>query len=177
MSLQGQPAPIKGKHPQKISMPSEDDRVERCPSRPPASAPCQTMRQQDPPMYVVDYSLASKSRLRGSCKACSLCCAALSKHGWEQTVNAERGRYRSSSRLRTPHPSHLKVTVHSAFMAFSPSVATWPASATLAHCSRAAPRAGPSAAASRRGAPPARDGAADRPECRSLSTSAPAPRG
>src|SRR5438034_1283132 len=37
------------------------------------------------------------------------------------------------------------------------------APATPAHGSRAAPRAGTSAAASRRGAPPARDGAADQP--------------
>ena len=36
-----------------------------------------------------------------------------------------------------------------------PGVATWPAPATLVRGSRAAPRAGPSAAASRRGAPPA----------------------
>src|SRR5207244_7918259 len=49
------------------------------------------------------------------------------------------------------------------------------APATPAHGSRAAPRAGPSAAASRRGAPPARDGAADQPGCRASSTRAAAP--
>ena len=49
------------------------------------------------------------------------------------------------------------------------------APATLARGSRAARTAGPSAAASPRGAPPARDGAADRPASRSSSTSAPAP--
>ena len=66
-----------------------------------------------PACYGADSSVASKSRRRGSCKARALCCAAASKHSWEQTVNAERGRYRSSSRLRTPHPSHLNVIVHS----------------------------------------------------------------
>jgi hypothetical protein len=57
--------------------------------------------------------MASKSRLRGACRACAYFCTATSKHDWEQTVNADRGRYRSASGLRTPHPSHLNVTVHS----------------------------------------------------------------
>ena len=46
------------------------------------------------------------------------------------------------------------------------------ARATRARCSRAAPRAGPSAAASRRDERPARGGPADRPACRSSSTTA-----
>ena len=55
-------------------------------------------------------------------------------------------------------------------------LSTWPGPATPARCSRAAPRAGPSAAASRRGAAPARDGAAGPSAWRSSSTSASAPR-
>jgi hypothetical protein len=33
---------------------------------------------------VIDQSVASMSRLRGSCKACAFFCAAVSKHAWEQ---------------------------------------------------------------------------------------------
>src|SRR5262245_35089354 len=77
---------------------------------------------QQPAFYVADSSMASKARRRGSCKTRALCCAAASKHCWEQTVNAERGRYRSSSRLRTPHPSHLNVIVHSPVCTTPPAV-------------------------------------------------------
>src|SRR5262249_30251854 len=49
------------------------------------------------------------------------------------------------------------------------------APATPARCSQAAPRAAPSEAASRTGAPPVRDDATVPPECRSSSTSSPAP--
>jgi hypothetical protein len=58
----------------------------------------------------------------------------------------------------------------------SPGVVTWPALATAARGSRVGPRAGPSGAASRINAPPARDGAAGQPAYRSSSSSAPAPR-
>ena len=53
---------------------------------------------------------------------------------------------------------------------------TSPAPATPARGTRAGPRGEPSAAASRRGVPRARDGAVDRPACRWRSSSAPAPR-
>jgi len=56
---------------------------------------------------------------------------------------------------------------------FHPAEATWLKPATPARCSRTAPRARPNAAASRRAAPPARDGAVDGPAGRSSSTSGP----
>ena len=79
--------------------------------------------------------------------------------------------------LRSIHiqdPGHLTVSATHIF-GLEPRVATWLAPATVARCGRAAPRAEPSAVASRRDALPARDGAAGRLACRLPSTNAPAP--
>lgn len=67
-------------------------------------SPCWSMREYwgNNQTVFVDQSIASKSRLRGSCKVCAFFWAALSKHAWEQTVHADRGRVRSASGLRTP---------------------------------------------------------------------------
>jgi hypothetical protein len=66
--------------------------------------------------------------------ACAFFCAAISKHDREQTVKADRGRYRSASGLRTPHPSHLNVTVHSLVCMTPPATTLYMLSPKLILC-------------------------------------------
>src|SRR5207253_547388 len=75
-------------------------------------------------------------------------------------------------------PAHTRGVSSRSFLEaepLAPAEATWHAPATPVRCGRAAPRAAPNAAASWRGAAPARDGAADRLACRSWSARARAP--